>query len=45
METRENGKGDMEYLCDDCRNWVRVAYVVKEDKKIKQKCQKCFYKK
>lgn len=31
------------YKCSDCPKEVRVIYVVKENGKVKQKCQSCFY--
>lgn len=31
------------YKCFDCPKEIRIVYVVKEDGKVKQKCQKCYY--
>ena len=33
------------YVCSECGKEARVVFLVKEDNKVKQKCQSCFYKK
>ena len=31
------------YICSECEKEARVVFIVREDNKIKNKCQKCFY--
>ena len=34
---------ELKYKCSECGKDVGVVFVVLEDKKRKDKCQKCFY--
>lgn len=40
-----NDEKELLYLCDVCDKKTGVAFVVREDGKIINKCQKCYYKK
>jgi len=32
------------YICENCKKEVGQVYAIKESKKVKWLCQKCFYK-
>ena len=36
---------DFKYTCDACEKECGQVFSCKEDKKLKWKCQKCYYKK